>query len=307
MAIIFQLHRMCGEALKDTSMNRFADADDPATGPFDTGTLVDTGRYPIDRTRSDAYRDAVRQARAGLEQQSCAMLRQFIRGEALEQMRAEAVLLEPGAVHVETEYNPYFDDVPDDLPSDHPRRRVSRRTNGMVRGDKFERAGAIWALFKNPHMLQLVADCLGIAELHTYRDPFGCMNINVQAEGSEFAWHFDNNDFTVSVILQKPEDGGIFEYVPGLRTPRDPGYDEVKKVLDGDSDAVCHLDLQPGDLQLFKGRYALHRVTAPTGPANRLSLLLGYVEDREKMASPTFSRNLWGEVHPLQETAQRAR
>lgn len=281
-------------------MGRFATADDPATGAFKTETLVDVSAFPIHQHGSQAYRDAVRRAREGLQGHSCALLKNFFRPEAVALMKDEAVGLAPGAVYVEKEYNPYFDEVPDDLPDDHPRRRVTRRTNGMVRADHFDRSGAIWALFKNKDMLRFVADCLGKQELHTYRDPYGCMNVNVQIPGSEFAWHFDNNDFTVSLILQRPEAGGEFEYVPDLRTDDDPGFEAVKKVLDGDRRLVRTLDLQPGDLQLFKGRYALHRVTAPKGQTSRLSLLLGYVEDRASMASPTFSKNLWGQVHPLQ-------
>ena len=285
-------------------MNQSANADDPYTGPFTTTSLVNTERFPIDRRALTSYQGTVREARAGLEQQSCALLRNFIRGDALELMRREALELERGAVYVETAYNPYLAEIPLDLPRDHPLRRVATRSNGMVRADKFDRSGAIWALFKNVDLLAFVSDCLDIRKLYTYRDPFGCMNVNVQKPGSEFAWHFDNNDFTVSVILQKPETGGVFEYVPDLRTLDDPGYDDVKQVLDGERNDIHRLELQPGDLQLFKGRYALHRVTAPGGVINRLSLLLAYVEDREKMAPPVFSRHLWGEVHPLQVAAQ---
>jgi len=289
-------------------MKRVATADDPATGLFTTDALVNVSSYPIQKRGSQAYLNTVRQAKEGLESVSCALLKSFFRPETVALMSGEAVSLAPGAVYIEKEYNPYFDQVPNDLPEDHPRRRVTRRTNGMVRADHFDRGGAIWALFKNTDLLHFVADCLGKKELHTYRDPFGCMNVNVQIPGSEFAWHFDNNDFTVSLILQRPEAGGEFEYVPDLRTNEDPGFDAVKKVLDGDRSQVRPLDLQPGDLQLFKGRYALHRVTAPRGQTSRMSLLLGYVEDRESMASPTYSQNLWGEVHPLQvETFERRR
>ena len=209
-------------------MNNLADADDPSTGPFTTSFLIDTDRYATDRRSLASYRDAVREARAGLETHSCALLRRFIRGDALELMRREALELERGAVYVEAAYNPYFAEVPLDLPGDHPLRRVATRSNGMVRGDRFDRSGAIWALFKNHDLLAFVADCLDKKKLYTYRDPFGCMNVNVQAPGSEFAWHFDNNDFTVSVVLQEPETGGVFEYVPDLRTPDDPCYDAVR-------------------------------------------------------------------------------
>ena len=78
-------------------------------------------------------------------------------------------------------------------------------------------------------------------------------------------------------------------------------------MLDGDRGDVRVLDLQPGDLQLFRGGNTLHRVTAPSGDSDRLSLLLSYVEDPEHIATPEYAERLWGEVHPLhRQRAARA-
>ena len=43
----------------------------------------------------------------------------------------------------------------------------------------------------------------------------------------------------------------------------------MRAVLDGDLDLVRSLALEPGDLQIFKGRYSLHRVTPLRGPTPR--------------------------------------
>ena len=76
-----------------------------------------------------------------------------------------------------------------------------------------------------------------------------------------FPWHFDGNEFTLSILVQKAEKGGLFEYSPDLRSVENENFDEVKKVLDGDRSRVRQLKLEPGDLQIFKGRFTLHRVT----------------------------------------------
>ncbi len=70
------------------------------------------------------------------------------------------------------------------------------------------------------------------------------------------------------------------------------------RVLDGDRTGVRSLDLRPGDLQLFRGRNTLHRVTAPAGATERLGLLLSYVTDPAHVVSPDYAMRLWGEVHP---------
>ena len=44
---------------------------------------------------------------------------------------------------------------------------------------------------------------------------------------------FDSCEFTLSLMIQKPEKGGIFEYCPNIRKPGNENFDEVK-VLEGD-------------------------------------------------------------------------
>ena len=80
---------------------------------------------------------------------------------------------------------------------------------------------------------------------------------------------FDSCEFTLSIMIQKPEKGGIFEYCPNIREPRNENFEEVKKVLDGDRKRVRQLKLEPGDLQIFKGRFTLHRVTKIEGNRSR--------------------------------------
>ena len=48
---------------------------------------------------------------------------------------------------------------------------------------------------------------------------------------SEFPWHFDGNEFTISVLVQQAEQGGIFEYVPDIRSPGEENYEKVEAIL----------------------------------------------------------------------------
>ena len=79
-------------------------------------------------------------------------------------------------------------------------------------------------------------------------------------EGEGFPWHFDTNNFTITLAIQSADEGGLFEYAPNMRAESE-NFAAVRVVLDGDSDLVRSLALEPGDLQIFKGRHSLHRVT----------------------------------------------
>ncbi|GIS66672.1 MAG: hypothetical protein CM1200mP5_4560 [Candidatus Pelagibacterales bacterium] len=56
-------------------------------------------------------------------------------------------------------------------------------------------------------------------------------------------------------------------------------FEEVKKVIDGDRTRVRQLELEPGDLQIFKGRFTLHRVTKIEGNRSRYLCIPAYVLD----------------------------
>lgn len=128
-------------------------------------------------------------------------------------------------------------------------------------------------------------------------------------EGPGFPWHFDTNNFTVTLAIQNAEGGGAFEYAPQIRDAHgNENFDEVAKVLDGTSDKVRSLDLQPGDLQLFRGRYSLHRVAPLTGTRPRYVAILSYVDQPDMVATPERAKQLYGRVLPVhyERAGQRA-
>ena len=119
-------------------------------------------------------------------------------------------------------------------------------------------------------------------------------------EGQGFPWHFDTNNFTVTLAIQNAERGGAFEYAPAIRDANgNENFDEVAQVIDGQSDKVRRLDLQPGDLQLFRGRYSLHRVALLHGPRPRYVAILSYVDQPDVVATPQRAKQLYGRVMPI--------
>ena len=270
----------------------------PGDNEYDSSELFDTSRYPIGQPGSSAYESLVHESRQRVEIDRCCQLAGFIRPAMVRLMQTEASDISSSATYTQAELNPYFSVPSRDTPEDHPLRRFSLRRHGMVRADRVSRDGVIWALVQNQDLCDFVARTLGFQRLFTYRDPYSSVNINVQPAGCEFAWHFDNNDFTVSVGLKQCRGGGQFEYVSDLRCELDENYDGVRAVLDGDRTEVRTLILEPGDLQLFKGGNSLHRVTAPVDE-ERQSLLLSYVTDPANITPVQKAKRIWGEAHAL--------
>ncbi|GAB5470760.1 MAG: hypothetical protein Kilf2KO_37900 [Rhodospirillales bacterium] len=276
-----------------------------ATEGFALDAVVDLDRYPIHRRESLAYEAVVQQARRGLGTEECAYLPAFVRPQAIEALQAEARALEPKAVYFSQEHNPYFSSLPHDLGDRDPRRVMGRKTNGLVPGEAFDRTGLIWNLCRNPTVKDFVEDCLSSGPLYVYDDPYGCLNVSIQRPGEEFAWHFDTNEFTVSILLQRPQAGGLFEFAPNIRSPEDERFGDVYDVVTGGSSRTYALDLKPGDLQLFKGRYSVHRVTQVRGALSRMIALLAYARAPGMYATPERSKQIWGKVHPDQVAAAK--
>ena len=109
-------------------------------------------------------------------------------------------------------------------------------------------------------------------------------------------WHFDNADFVTTLMLRPAEAGGLYEYAPGLRRPEDEAYDAVARVLDGAREAVRALDLEAGALVVFRGRYALHRVTPVEGAHSRLLAVLSYDPKPGKMLTEHTRKIFYGRV-----------
>lgn len=271
------------------------------------GEIVDLRRYPLDRPESRAYREAVAAARHALDNDSCAVLSQFVRIDRIERLQAEAESLQHYAVYRKHEHNPYFSEVPADAPPTDPRRYAGGRTNGMVRADRFDCDGDLRRLYENEVLQGFLADCLGLDRIYRYADPYGSLILSVQRRKEEFTWHFDTMEYAVTLLIQAPAAGGLFEYAPNIRSPEDECFDDVAEVLAGRSPRTRVLEVRPGDLQLFRGRYSLHRVTCVEGDVPRLIAVLGYTGMPGVYATPARSLQAWGEVHPEQVRAQQQR
>lgn len=63
-----------------------------------------------------------------------------------------------------------------------------------------------------------------VPRLHPYADPLGSLNLNIYQPGQQHGWHFDNAAWSVTLMLQPARSGGIYEYVPDIRTPDGENY-----------------------------------------------------------------------------------
>lgn len=255
---------------------------------------VDLAQYPLGQPRSAQLQEVIMRCRADLDACGCSVLPGFF-APGLGSMQREAALLAPHAYFKERYGNPYSSPPDPALPADHPVRALLKRNQGFVAGDQIAETGTLKRVYRDSQFRSFVGECLGLDAIHEYADPLGCLVVNVIRDGAEHPWHFDTNEFVVSTVVQAPAAGGEFEYCPNIRSPEQENFARVGRVIrDEDRSEVRTLALRPGDMQLFRGRYSLHRVAQVKGPQARLSVIFSYAKNPGMIATARRSQHLYG-------------
>ena len=259
--------------------------------------IIDHERYPIDDSSNTKRQAVIDQVRAELNEDGCAVIRNFFSETGLQSLLDEATERKAQTYYSPSKLcNVYLNDGDPAFPEDHPINVFIPRTNGFITADLYEDETNAHRLYYWEPLKQFLCECMGKDELHIYEDPVSNMIVNVGKPGQQFNWHFDTNEFTITMLLRPAESGGIFEYIPALRSSEDECYDEVDKVLKGDRSRVKQLELNAGDLQFFLGRFSLHQVTENTGTGDRLLLIMSFSEQPGMVGSMARVKTLYGKT-----------
>jgi hypothetical protein len=168
----------------------------------------------------------------------------------------------------------------------------------MMAYDLFGPGCALPAFYQWEPLRRFVADILGESELYLNADPYQPANVLCYGEGDRSTWHFDRgNEFTVTLMLQEPEGGGIFEIAPEiLERQDDDGVDmsALAGVLRGDKTNVIQVPRAPGSLVIFRGDRSVHRVSPIEGDRLRLMAVLVYEQKPGVMGRPEVNATIYG-------------
>jgi hypothetical protein len=260
--------------------------------------LINLARYPINNPEAPEYQKILQGVHAALSNDGCAVLKGFLTPAGVQALAKEANAASPNAHASFNRTNPYFTQDDENLPADHPMRQFYDRSNAFIPADNFTKQGALRQVQDHAGFDSFIQACLGEKDFYRYADPLADAIINMAGAGNGFPWHFDTNNFTVTLAVQNAEQGGAFEYAPNIRRDGE-SFDEVSAVLQERSDKVKVLNLEPGDLQLFRGRYSLHRVAPLSGQIPRYVAIYSYVDQPDMVATPERCQQLYGRTLPI--------
>ncbi|MGI9373659.1 MAG: HalD/BesD family halogenase [Hyphomicrobiales bacterium] len=254
--------------------------------------VIDIKRFPVGDA---AFGEA---KKAQLDATGVLAMKGFINADALRELVDEANQLSSRAFFRPDTHNVYLSPPSSDFPDHHPRNRLVSSSKGCVCDDEVPSGSKLRALYDSEVFKAFLCRVLGEQVLYPYADPLSSINVHYARAGEELGWHFDNSSFALTLMLQSPEEGGEFEYVPALRDADngEMNYEGVAKVLDGD-ETPLQLSMPAGTLVLFRGRNALHRVAPVKGNTTRILVVLAYNAQPDVSLSESARMTFYGRLN----------
>jgi len=150
-------------------------------------------------------------------------------------------------------------------------------SKGCITTDQIPTDSALHKIYHAPEFRNFLCTVLGESQLYEYADTLSSINLHYASEGQELGWHFDNSSFAITLLIEKPRSGGVFEYVKDVRDADsgETNYNRIGSILDNQA-PVSSLNMEPGTLVLFRGRNALHHVTPTIGDRTRMLVVMAY-------------------------------
>lgn len=252
---------------------------------------IDLARHPINEAgyRAVCGREL---ARTGV-----LVLARFFTAATVERVVDEFAGRASEAFYAQSTHNVWLTEPDEKLEPGHVFNRQVMSTKGLLADDQIGNNSPLKSVYNDERFRSFVADVVGLDRVYPYADVMSSVNMHFHRDGEELGWHFDNSAFAVTAPFQLPEAGGDFEYVPAMRDSDadDQNYDGVASVLDGRR-AVERLTLGAGDLVVFRGRDALHRVTPSVGARTRLLAVFAFNEQPDIRLSDSAMQTFYGRI-----------
>jgi hypothetical protein len=225
------------------------------------------------------------------------VLHDFFTPEAVAAVLDQSETRRTDAYFTTDEHTVYLDPTDPAYTPDHPRNQLITSTKGCLTDDQIPADSPLRAVYDSEAFRSFLCDVLDVDALHRYADPLASINVHFHEDGQELGWHFDNSSFAVTALIQAPEGGGRFDYIPALRDAEsgDMNFDGVGRALVGEIPHLT-LELEPGCLVLFRGRDALHRVTPSQGDRARIVAVLAYNTEPDVALSESARRTFFGRL-----------
>jgi hypothetical protein len=268
---------------------------------------------------------ATQYARMEFNNKGAVSFPKFLTDEAIQSAVQDLRRQEDHAFTTDDVHTAYLNDV--DLAQFSENSVYNHEMRTVVASTAYDELGSdsvLRSFYHDPRLLRMVSLIVG-KELYLSDDPLGCCSVNVFRPGYHHSFHFDESEFSVTLMLQPAEDGGsgLFQYTNPLRhDDKDLALEHTANVIqeydaaglkgkvlsearpqrdhqsvdeNKTSETVLHtLDFSPGTLLVLAGSKSLHRVTQIRGNCSRLVAVLTFASKPGFCNSAAVQKMFWG-------------
>jgi len=184
---------------------------------------MNTEKYPWlrDLTSHEAA-EAIENAREQFEKTGAVIFQDFLTEQSLNSCVIDARAQEDDAFTTDDTHTAYLKPK-DSRRSEHSVYNHEMRTQvASIAFDELPADSQLSKLYRNPTLLQLVSSIVQ-RKLFLSEDPLGCCSINVFRPNYHHSFHFDESEFSTTLMLQEASDtaSGLFQYTHPLRESSD--------------------------------------------------------------------------------------
>lgn len=257
---------------------------------------LDLDRYPLDQPSSQAYQALVLRCRAELHAEGMFNLDAFVRTDTIRAAAAELAPMFQDAWTHARDHNVYFLPRVEGLEDSHPALKKFKTVNHTLCDDQIVNT-FVHRLYEWQPLADFIARVLELPQLYLMDDPLARANVLEYRPGEALNWHFDRSRYTTTLLIQPAEAGGEFQYCSELRADGAPNYEEVGRVLNGETDRIRVNPLAAGTLNVFAGKNSLHRVSTVEGEHSRMVAVFSYYERPGVLFSDKERLGFYGRTH----------
>jgi hypothetical protein len=256
--------------------------------------LIDLKRYPISDLDHGEGAAFLQQCQQHIEENGWCSFEGFIRPEAVEALANEAQTLLPTA-NTLTVKRTIYQGVPDyNAPSDELRKQEYVHRALQLANDQIPNETLIQQLYQSPILTEFVRRVQKKSQLYRCADEFQALNVVGLQPDSWHAWHYDTVECTVTLLLQAAQLGGEFVFLPNSRDDQTEDTQAVDRLLSGDTSKAQTFSRGAGTFTFFRGGYSLHGVTKVEGNQERISAVLTYDEQPDRVLSDEVNIQIYG-------------
>ena len=256
--------------------------------------LVDLDRFPIDDLDRGRGAEFLKDCQAHMSEHGWCNLDGFIRTDALEKLAAEANALLPTAPTLTIRRNIYQGAVDPSRPEDDLRRKEYVHRAVQLADDQIPASTLLKQLYSSDRLTEFVRRVQQKSALFRCADEFQALNVVALQPGSWHAWHYDTTECTVTLLLQEADRGGDFAFLPNSRTDTSEDREAVDRLLSGDTSGAQMFTRSAGAFTLFRGGYSLHGVTEVEGQRPRVTAIMTYDEQPDRIINDDINIRIYG-------------